>query len=162
MNVTGMALKHLLLVGLVVAAVSVAMAAAAFVGSPSGGVSFDLLGIRVILYCSRDGNMDGPGTPPFGGADVMFQCGDNNIIVRAKTNDFGYSYSFANPQSVSPFFPLQSNCSIVVNTTLSTCNSTLPSTGCLRSGIGFVGVSVVGDSVVANFAPTGFHYNSSI
>lgn len=83
MNVTGMALKHLLLVGLVAAAVSVAMAAAAYVGSPSsGGVSFDLLGIRVILYCSRDGNMDGPGTPPFGG---MFQsralfywwgCGD--------------------------------------------------------------------------------------
>lgn len=67
MNVTDMALKHLLLVGLVVAAMSVTMAAAEYVGSPNGGASFDLLGVRVILYCTPDGNMDGQDTPPFRG-----------------------------------------------------------------------------------------------
>ncbi|KAH6768595.1 hypothetical protein C2S51_013931 [Perilla frutescens var. frutescens] len=139
------------------------MGGALYVGrSPNGGVSFDLLGIRLNLYCTLDGNMASRDTPPFRGADVIFECGDNEVIFKARTNDYGFSYSFAMPKSVMPFFPLQSNCNIVVNTTLSSCNSTLPSVGGLQSGIKFVGTSLVGNLIVANFVPKGFLYNSSI
>lgn len=98
----------------------------------------------------------------YAGADVMLECGGNGIIFKGKTNDYGFSYSFANPITLLPSLPLQSNCNIVVNTSLSNCNSTLPSAGGLQSGVKFVGTSLVRNLVVANFAPTGFRYNASI
>lgn len=63
-----MALKSLALVGLVVAAIAVGMSEAQSGGNPNG-ISFNLFGIQVTLYCTPDGNMGilGLATPPFKG-----------------------------------------------------------------------------------------------
>ncbi|KAK6122610.1 hypothetical protein DH2020_043646 [Rehmannia glutinosa] len=159
-----MALKSLVLVGLVIAAISVQMAEAQFGLNPNNAINFNLLGVQVSLYCTPDGNMGifGLATPPFKGASVTLQCGNNEIIAKATTNSYGISYMVTNPALVLPFFPPQSNCKVVVNTTLSSCNSTLPSFGALESALGFVGTFLLGNMKVANFAPTGFHYNPSL
>ncbi|KAI3459263.1 hypothetical protein Pfo_015926 [Paulownia fortunei] len=158
-----MALKSLVLVGLVVAAIAGQMVEAQFGGNPNE-INFNLLGVQVTLYCTPDGNMGifGVATPPFKGANVQLQCGNNEIIANATTNSFGISYLVTNPVPVLPFFPPQSNCKLVVNTRLSNCNATLPSIGVLESALGFVGTYLLGNMKVANFAPTGFHYNPSL
>ncbi|KAL3634580.1 hypothetical protein CASFOL_021634 [Castilleja foliolosa] len=152
----------LVLVGLLFAAIALYMSEAQTMGSPNNGFSFNLLGVQVTLYCTPDGNMGifGLATPPFKGANVMLQCGNNQIITTSTTNSYGITYMVTNPLPIIPFFPPQSNCKLVVNTTLSSCNPTLPSTGFLQSPLGFLGTSTIENKKVANFAPSGFHYIS--
>ncbi|KAL0367725.1 UNVERIFIED_CONTAM: hypothetical protein Sradi_3662600 [Sesamum radiatum] len=150
-----MASKTLLLIGLVVCAVAV---------HHTGEAQVDLVGVHVTLYCTRDGNMGilGLATPRFKGADVVLQCGNHVIIAKATTNSYGISYIVTPSAPILPFFPPQNNCKLIVNTELSNCNATLPSIGGLESPLGFAGTSLSGNVKVANFAPIGFHYNSSL
>ncbi|KAL0367726.1 UNVERIFIED_CONTAM: hypothetical protein Sradi_3662900 [Sesamum radiatum] len=150
-----MASKTLLLIGLVVCAIAV---------HHTGEAQFDLVGVHVTLYCTRDGNMGifGLATPRFQGAEVVLQCGNKVIIANTTTNSYGITYIVTPTAPILPFFPPQKNCKLIVNTKLSKCNANLPSIGGLVSPLGFVGTSLFRNKKVANFAPTGFRYNPSL
>lgn len=60
-----MALK-LLLICLILATTTMEIVEGVFQGIPNG-VSFNLFGIRVTLYCTLNGNMASRDTPPFRG-----------------------------------------------------------------------------------------------
>ncbi|KAK6161175.1 hypothetical protein DH2020_004556 [Rehmannia glutinosa] len=117
---------------------------------------FSLVNVHVTLYCTPDGNIGlfGKPTPPFPDALVMLQCGDGQLIANATTNGFGISYLHSDPMPVFPFFQPQNECKLIVNTTLSTCNDTLPSTGGLESTLTLIGTALLGDFIISSFKPT--------
>ncbi|KAG8372938.1 hypothetical protein BUALT_Bualt12G0119100 [Buddleja alternifolia] len=156
-----MALKFIVLV--IVAAITLQMAEAQS-GVNAKGITFDLFGVPVTLYCTPDGNMGnfGPAAPPFRGAEVQLQCGNSEIIANSTTNSFGITYLVTEAAPVFSFFPPQFNCKIVVDTKLSSCNATLPFIGFLESPLEFVGTYLQKNLKIANFSPTGFSYNPGL
>ncbi|KAL0388802.1 UNVERIFIED_CONTAM: hypothetical protein Sradi_2762000 [Sesamum radiatum] len=155
-----MALKSLVLVSLLVAAVAAPMAQALIAASTQGH-TFGVVHVDVTLYCTPDGNTGpfGEATPPFPNAMVLLQCGDGSIVATATTNGFGIAYLHSDPIPLFPFFPLpESDCKLIVNTTLSTCDSSLPSTGCLQSDLMFIETFALGGFIVSSFKPTGFTF----
>ncbi|XP_011090990.2 phylloplanin-like [Sesamum indicum] len=156
-----MALKSLVLVSLLVAAVAAPMAQAQIAESTQGP-TLGLVHVDVTLYCTPDGNIGplGEATPPFPNAMVLLQCGDGTIVATATTNSFGIAYLHSDPMPLFPFFSqLESDCKLIVNTTLSTCDSSLPSTGCLQSALTFIETVALGTFSVTSFKPTGFTFN---
>ncbi|KAL0414752.1 UNVERIFIED_CONTAM: hypothetical protein Sradi_1676900 [Sesamum radiatum] len=155
-----MALKSLVLVSLLVAAVAAPMAQAQITAS-THGPTFGVVHADISLYCTPDGNIGplGEATPPFPNAMVQLQCGDGTIVATATTNSFGIAYLHSGPIPLFPFFPqLESDCKLIVNTTLSTCNSSLPSTGCLQSALAFIETFAFGSFIVSCFKATGFTF----
>ncbi|KAM3755567.1 hypothetical protein ACB098_02G049000 [Castanea mollissima] len=98
----------------------------------------------------------------FPNAQVQLQCGAGNVVATTTTNAVGV-FSFyldAIRLSVSAALGLRA-CDLVVITPLSTCNSTLPAVGVLKSDIQFVATNVVGARIIFTFRPVGFRYSSS-
>ncbi|KAM3755568.1 hypothetical protein ACB098_02G049100 [Castanea mollissima] len=98
----------------------------------------------------------------FPNAQVQLQCGAGNVVATTTTNATGV-FSFyldAIRLSLSAALDLGA-CDLVVITPLSTCNSTLPAVGVLKSDIQFVATNVVGARIIFTFRPVGFRYSSS-
>ncbi|GFQ05913.1 phylloplanin, partial [Phtheirospermum japonicum] len=90
-------------------------------------------------------------------ATVLLQCKDGQLVANATTNGFGIAYLHSDPMPTFPFIQPENDCKIIVNTTLSNCNSTLPSTGVLESALSLIGTTLVGEFIISSFKPTGFH-----
>ncbi|KAL3648670.1 hypothetical protein CASFOL_005073 [Castilleja foliolosa] len=151
-----MELKALFVIGLVLA---IPIAEAQIGANTQIPPKFNLLDIHVKLYCSPNGNIGlfGQPTPPFPEAMVLLDCGDGHLVANATTNSFGIAYLHSEPMPIYPFMQPEKDCKLIVNTTLSTCNSTLPSTGGLESALSLIGTALVGEFIVSSFKPVGFH-----
>ncbi|KAA8548927.1 hypothetical protein F0562_000611 [Nyssa sinensis] len=151
-----MALKSLLLVLLLVAAMATPIAEAQL-GLISGLLG--LIRVQGTLFCTVNGNMgvNGTATPVFPNALVQLQCGAGNVVSSATTNGSGIFSIVLDPLQYV-LSSLLSNCSLVVNTPLSSCNASLPSVGGLLSSLQFIGNTLLGLLNVANIIPAGFQF----
>nr|XP_043627229.1 phylloplanin-like [Erigeron canadensis] len=123
---------------LVVALVVVVVAPQAQQQPPSNNIS--VYRITGTVFCSLNGaqvvNSAIP-TPPFTNATVQLMCG-GIVVQTALTNSLGV-FTMVVPDAQTLVQTLLSNlvsvvnCSVVVATPLSTCNSSLPQTGMLQS-----------------------------
>ncbi|KAK8508497.1 hypothetical protein V6N13_022945 [Hibiscus sabdariffa] len=154
-----MAMKTLMFVCVLVAALAlVAPMAEAQLGG-IGGLIGNLLGlIRITgtLFCTVDGNMgvNGTATPVFPNALVQLQCG-GSVVSSSTTNGNGIFSVVLDPLQV--LVPeLLNNCNLAVKTPLSNCNASLPSVGVLISSLQLVGSTLVGLLNVTNLIPAGF------
>ncbi|CAN8259041.1 unnamed protein product [Cochlearia groenlandica] len=111
----------------------------------------NIFNIEGLLGCSINGSITPrnvtsvPSTiPPFPNARVSLVCGGQNVSSTV-TNSGGL---FSIPTLGLPLSLTQllTNCRIVVTTPLSTCNSTLPSTGTLTSPVNLAG-SIIGNGL---------------
>uniref|UniRef100_A0A5B7BLH4 Putative Pollen Ole e 1 allergen and extensin family protein n=1 Tax=Davidia involucrata TaxID=16924 RepID=A0A5B7BLH4_DAVIN len=151
-----MALKSPLFVLLLVAAMAIPKAEAQL------GLLNGLLGlirIQGTLFCTVNGNMgvNGTATPVFPNALVKLQCGAGNVVSSATTNGSGIFSIVLDPLQFL-LSSLLSNCNLVVNTPLSTCNANLPSVGGLLSSLQLIGNTVQGLLNIANIIPAGFQF----
>ncbi|OVA02629.1 Pollen Ole e 1 allergen/extensin [Macleaya cordata] len=150
-----MAFKSFLFVSLLIAAMAAPQAKAQLGGL--GGL-LGLIRIQGTLFCSANGNMgvNGTSTPVFPNAVVQLQCGTGNVVSSATTNSGGVFSILLDPLQ-SLLSSLLSNCSLVVNTPLSTCNSNLPTGGILTSPLQLIGKTVSGLLNIVNIIPGGFN-----
>ncbi|KAJ9699607.1 hypothetical protein PVL29_005465 [Vitis rotundifolia] len=146
-----MALKSLLFVSLLVAV------AAAPVAEAQLGSIFNLIRIQGNLFCTANGNMgvNGTATPVFPNAPVQLQCGAGNVISSATTDSAGLFSILLDPLQFL-LSSLLTNCNLVVNTPLSTCNSGLPSSGALLSPLRLIGNTLQGPLHITNIIPAAF------
>ncbi|XP_075655790.1 phylloplanin-like [Castanea sativa] len=154
-----MAFKLVLFVSVMVAALALPIAKATL--PIRAGVVFQIQ--PSFVPCSINGSLGANVTiRPFPNAQVQLQCGAGNVVATTTTNAAGvFSFSLdAIRLSLSATLGL-SACDLVVITPLSTCNSTLPAVGVLKSDIQFVATSVVGARIIFTFRPVGFRYSSS-
>ncbi|KAM3707758.1 phylloplanin-like [Castanea sativa] len=145
-----MALKSVLFISLMVAALAVPIAGAGLISGLLG-----LINIQGTLFCSLNGSANATATPVFPNALVQLQCGAGNVAASATTNSAGIFSIPLNPLQVL-LQTLLSNCNLVVNTPLSSCNANLPSVESLASPLQYVGNTVLGLLNVANIIPAGF------
>ncbi|CBI22995.3 hypothetical protein VitviT2T_006016 [Vitis vinifera] len=150
-----MALKSLLFFSLLVA-VAAAPVAEAQLGNIIGSI-LDLIRIQGNLFCTANGNMgvNGTATPVFPNAPVQLQCGAGNVISSATTNSAGLFSILLDPLQFL-LSSLLTNCNLVVNTPLSTCNSGLPSSGALLSPLRLIGNTLQGPLHITNIIPANF------
>ncbi|KAK2645689.1 hypothetical protein Ddye_020884 [Dipteronia dyeriana] len=151
-------LKSLLFVSLFIA-LMVTPIAEAQLGLVSGLLG--LIRIQGTLFCTSNGNIgvNGTSTPVFPNALVQLQCGAGNVVSSATTNGSGVFSIVLDPLQVI-LSSLLANCNLVVNTPLSSCNSTLPSVGVLQSSLQFIGNTLLGLLNVVNIGPSGFLFQA--
>ncbi|THG03550.1 phylloplanin-like [Camellia sinensis] len=152
-----MALKSLLLVFLLIAALTAVPMAEAQLGLISGLLG--LIRIQGTVFCTANGNMgvNGTSTPVFPYAKVQLQCGAGNTVSSATTNNFGIFSMVLDPLQFV-LSSLLSNCNLLVNTPLSNCNLNLPSVGGLLSPLQFIGNTLQGLLNISNIIPSGFQF----
>ncbi|KAL8210165.1 hypothetical protein R6Q57_006897 [Mikania cordata] len=146
-----MAMKSILIMALLVVSVA-SEAEAQLIPNLLG-----LLNIRGTVLCSANGNAIANATtptPPFANALVQLSC-DGNVISSALTNGSGI---FSIVLSPLPFLltNLLSSCNVVVASPLSSCNSSLSSTGVLRAPLQLAGTVVRGLLSILNIIPGTF------
>ncbi|XP_059630441.1 phylloplanin-like [Cornus florida] len=155
-----MALKSVLFVCLLVATIAapIANAQLGLIGSLLG-----LIRVQGTLFCTLNGAMgvNGTATPVFPNALVQMQCGAGNVVASATTNGAGLFSILLDPLQFV-LSSLLTNCKLVVNTPLSTCNVSLPSVGGLQSALQLVGNTVQGLLSIANVIPAGFQFLPSL
>ncbi|KAG6431177.1 hypothetical protein SASPL_109254 [Salvia splendens] len=158
-----MALKSLLVLGLLIGCIALPLAQAQL-GGLGGllGPIFGLLRIQGILFCTPNGNVgvSATATPVFPNALVQLQCG-GNVVSTATTDSSGVFSILMDPVNFL-LSTLLSGCRLAVNTPLASCNASLPSVGGLASNLQFVGNTVAGLLNVANLVPTGFQFNANL
>uniref|UniRef100_A0A2N9H7J4 Phylloplanin n=1 Tax=Fagus sylvatica TaxID=28930 RepID=A0A2N9H7J4_FAGSY len=149
-----MALKFFLFVSLMVAAFAIPIAGAGLISGLLG-----LTRIQGTLFCTLNGNIgaNGTSTPVFPNALVQLQCGAGNVVSSATTNGSGVFSILLDPLQYV-LSSLLTDCNLVVNTPLSSCNAKLPSVGGLLSSLQFIGNTLIGLLNVANIIPTGFQF----
>ncbi|KAL7220713.1 hypothetical protein ACSBR2_013573 [Camellia fascicularis] len=152
-----MALKSLLLVFLLIAALTAVPMAEAQLGLISGLLG--LIRIQGTVFCTANGNMgvNGTSTPVFPNAKVQLQCGAGNTVSSATTNNSGI-FSMALDPLQFVLSSLLSNCNLLVSTPLSNCNLNLPSVGGLLSPLQFIGNTLQGLLNISNIIPSGFQF----
>lgn len=91
----------------------------------------------------------------FADAPVQLQCGAGNVISSATTNSAGLFSILLDPLQFL-LSSLLTNCNLVVNTPLSTCNSGLPSSGALLSPLRLIGNTLQGPLHITNIIPANF------
>lgn len=151
------------------------------------GSLLSLTRIQGTVFCTANGNIgtNGTATPAFpsklfsnqlshvqigklfiyvyilhADAAVQLQCGNGNVVSTATTNSAGVFSILLDPLQLL-LSSLTSNCSVVVNTPLSSCNATLPSVGNLVSALNLVGMTFQGLLRITNIIPTGFMFQPS-
>ncbi|XP_065615920.1 phylloplanin [Quercus suber] len=140
-----MALKLVLFVSVMVAALALPIAKAQLSINPS-------IGLGVVLQVQ----------PSFVPCSLGANCGVGNVVASNTTNGSGiFSLSVDFARVVISATVRLSNCNLVVVTHLSTCNATLPAVGVLQSTIQFVRTDVLIGRVVFIYRPVGFRYISS-
>ncbi|XP_062150316.1 phylloplanin-like [Alnus glutinosa] len=147
-----MALKLALFVFLMISAVAAPLA-----GAQSGLISglLGLIRINGTVFCSIDANIGANGAV-FPNALVQLQCGGGNAVSSTTTNGAGVFSMLLDPLQFL-LSSLLTDCNLVVNTPLSTCNAKLPALGVLRSPLQLIGNTILGGLLrVANVVPTGF------
>ncbi|KAJ0980643.1 hypothetical protein J5N97_008898 [Dioscorea zingiberensis] len=93
--------------------------------------------------------------PVFPNAVVQLQCG-GTVISSTTTNSDGVFTMFLNPITTL-LSSLLSNCKLVVNTPLSTCNSSLPIAGVLQSTLQLLTGTISGLlGGITDIIPSGF------
>ncbi|KAL1548465.1 phylloplanin-like [Salvia divinorum] len=158
-----MALKSLLVLGLLIGCIALPLAQAQLAGLGSLlGPLLGLLRIQGILYCTPNGGIGGnaTATPVFPNALVQLQCG-GNVVSTATTDSSGVFSMLLDPVNFL-LSTLLSGCRIAVNTPLASCNASLPSVGGLVSNLQFIGNSVASLLNVLNFMPAGFVFNANL
>ncbi|KAG6597529.1 hypothetical protein SDJN02_10169 [Cucurbita argyrosperma subsp. argyrosperma] len=156
-----MGLKSVLFVFVMVAAMGAPlMVVEAQLGSI--GSLLSLTRIQGTVFCTANGNIgtNGTATPAFPNAAVQLQCGNGNVVSTATTNSAGVFSILLDPLQLL-LSSVTSNCSVVVNTPLSSCNATLPSVGNLVSALNLVGMTFQGLLRITNIIPTGFIFQPS-
>ncbi|KAL9410292.1 hypothetical protein AB3S75_044122 [Citrus x aurantiifolia] len=137
----------------------------ATVTAPIAEAQFGLIGgiLRLIriqgtVFCTANGNMgvNGTATPAFPNALVQLQW-NGNVVSSATTNASGI-FSIALDPLQYVLSSLLTNCSLVVNTPLASCNAKLPAAGGLVSSLQFIGNTLLGLLNVANIIPAGFQF----
>ncbi|KAK7837423.1 phylloplanin [Quercus suber] len=164
-----MALKLVLFVSVMVAALALPIAKAQLSINPSIGLGVVLQVQPSFVPCSLGANV----TAKYFNltivllcllldAQVQLQCGVGNVVASNTTNGSGiFSLSVDFARVVISATVRLSNCNLVVVTHLSTCNATLPAVGVLQSTIQFVRTDVLIGRVVFIYRPVGFRYISS-
>ncbi|KAI3689487.1 hypothetical protein L2E82_47446 [Cichorium intybus] len=133
---------------------------ALFVAASQAQAQLGLLGIINIngtIFCSANGNAVANAitpTPPFSNALVQLMCG-GNVISSALTNGLGVFNIALNPLQFL-LSNLLSSCNIVVASPLSSCNSSLPSTGFLQAPLQLIGNTIRGLLSIINLIPLPF------
>uniref|UniRef100_A0A2N9EK23 Phylloplanin n=1 Tax=Fagus sylvatica TaxID=28930 RepID=A0A2N9EK23_FAGSY len=141
-----MALKFFLFVSLMVAAFAIPIAGAGLISGLIG-----LTRIQGTMFCTLNGNIGA------NDALVQLQCGAGNVVSSATTNGSGVFSILLDPLQYV-LSSLLTDCNLVVNTPLSSCNAKLPSVGGLLSSLQFIGNTLIGLLNVANIIPTGFQF----
>ncbi|KAI8010233.1 hypothetical protein LOK49_LG06G03285 [Camellia lanceoleosa] len=120
-----MALKSLLLVFLLIAALTAVPMAEAQLGLISGLLG--LIRIQGTVFCTANGNMgvNGTSTPVFPNAKVQLQCGAGNTVSSATTNNSGIFSMVLDPLQFV-LSSLLSNQNSLVKTPLKESTSTSP------------------------------------
>ncbi|RVW99063.1 Phylloplanin [Vitis vinifera] len=151
-----MALKSLLFFSLLVA-VAAAPVAEAQLGNIIGSI-LDLIRIQGICFAQPTATWvlmaPQPQLSPVN-APVQLQCGAGNVISSATTNSAGLFSILLDPLQFL-LSSLLTNCNLVVNTPLSTCNSGLPSSGALLSPLRLIGNTLQGPLHITNIIPANF------
>ncbi|KAK9068061.1 hypothetical protein SSX86_012172 [Deinandra increscens subsp. villosa] len=148
-----MAIKSMLLVALLVVVLAASQAEAQLLS----GLLGSLLNIGGTVFCSANGNAITNATtptPPFANALVQLSCG-GNVMSTTLTNGAGVFNIVLNPLQFL-LSNLLSGCNIVVASPLSSCNSSLSSTGILQAPLQILGTVVRGLFNVVNLAPAAF------
>ncbi|XP_050374342.1 phylloplanin-like [Argentina anserina] len=151
--------KTLLFVSLLVVAAlaAVPIAEAQLLGLINGLLG--LIRIQGTLFCTANGRVSSAGaslTPVFPNATVQLQCGSGNVISTATTNASGLFSILLDPLQFV-LSSLLSNCKLVVNTPLSTCNSSFSGTQILESTLQVIGNTLVGILNIILLIPAGFN-----
>nr|XP_023901319.1 phylloplanin-like [Quercus suber]XP_023921256.1 phylloplanin-like [Quercus suber] len=155
-----MALKLVLFVSVMVAALALPIAKAQLSINPSTGLGVVVQVLPSFVPCSLGANVTA--NPGFPNAQVQLQCGAGNVVARNTTNGSGiFSLSVDFARVVISATIRLSDCNLVVVTPLSTCNARLPAVGVLQSAIQFVRTDVSIGRVVFIYRPVGFRYISS-
>ncbi|KAI3961168.1 hypothetical protein MKX01_035754 [Papaver californicum] len=157
-------LKSFLFVFILVAVMTAAPLAEAQLGSLGdiGGIVSFILGLIRIqgkVFCSIDGNagVNGTATPVFPNALVQLKCGSSgNVVSSTTTNSDGVFTMLLDP-ILTLLSALLKDCTVVVNTPLSTCNAALPINSILASPLKLLGKSVSGGLNIVNLVTTGFN-----
>ncbi|KAL1806684.1 hypothetical protein ACET3Z_029752 [Daucus carota] len=115
-------------------------------------VSYDITGK---LYCTLNGSIgtNGTATPVFPGALVQVVCVNTTNPLLTGTTLADGRFTLQTPNPIPP------NCTLVVPTPLSTCNSSLPATGGLISvlrSVGSIFIRLYAKHYV--YIPEGFSY----
>ncbi|XP_028092402.1 phylloplanin-like [Camellia sinensis] len=152
-----MALKSLLLVFLLIAALTAVPMAEAQLGLISGLLG--LIRIQGTVFCTANGNMgvNGTSAPVFPNAKVQLQCGAGNTVSSATTNNSGIFSMVLDPLQFV-LSSLLSNCNLLVSIPLSNCNLNLPSVGGLLLPLQFIGNTLQGLLNISNIIPSGFQF----
>ncbi|XP_076881356.1 phylloplanin-like [Bidens hawaiensis] len=146
-----MAMKSTLLVTLFVLVLLASQAEAQL-----GGL-LGLFNIGGTIFCSANGNAVANSTtptPPFANALVQISCG-GNVISSGLTNGSGVFSIVLNPLQFL-LTTLLSSCNLVVASPLSSCNSSLPSTGILQAPLQLAGTVIRGLLSIVNLIPGTF------
>ncbi|PON62027.1 Phylloplanin [Parasponia andersonii] len=151
-----MALKISLVSVIFILAASMAALAEAQLGGL--GNLLGLINIQGTVFCTVNGRIgvNGTSTPVFPNALVQLQC-NGNVVSSATTSNSGVFSIFLNPLQFL-LSSLLSDCKLVVNTPLSSCNASLPSTGVLVSLIQILGNTVSGLLNITNLGLIGFNF----
>ncbi|CAH1453881.1 unnamed protein product [Lactuca virosa] len=116
-----------------------------------------IISINGTIFCSTNGNIipnAATPTPPFSNALVQVTCG-GNVIASAITNGLGGFNIVLNPLRFL-LTSILSSCNVVVASPLSSCNSSLPSTGFLQAPLQLIGNTVRGLLSVVTLIPSLF------
>ncbi|KAL8238716.1 hypothetical protein R6Q59_015283 [Mikania micrantha] len=146
-----MAMKSIIIMALLVVSVASQAEAQLLTGL------FSLLNIGGTVFCSANGNAIANATtptPPFANALVQLSCG-GNVISSALTNGSGVFSIILNPLQFL-LTNLLSSCNVVVASPLSSCNSSLSSTGVLQAPLQLAGTVVRGLLSILNIIPGTF------
>ncbi|XP_026419819.1 phylloplanin-like [Papaver somniferum] len=149
-------LKPFLFVFVLVAA----MTAAPLAEAQLGGLG-SLLGLNRIqgtVFCSINGSAgaNGAATPVFPNALVQLKCGSSGNVASSTTTNSAGGFTMLLDPIITLLLNLLSNCTVVVNTPLSTCNVELP-TNNLVSTLKLFGTTASGVLNIFNLIPTGFN-----
>ncbi|KAF4355661.1 hypothetical protein F8388_013078 [Cannabis sativa] len=120
------------------------------------GPLLGLIRVQGTIFCTANGRVNGTSTPVFSNAVVQLQC-NGNVVSSTTTNNGGLFSIVLDPVQFL-LSSLQSECKLVVNTPLSSCNATLPSVGALISSLQSIGSIVSGLLSINTFVPTGFNF----
>ncbi|CAI9291438.1 unnamed protein product [Lactuca saligna] len=150
-----MAFKSMIV--LVALLVATSQAEAQILGIPGLSGLLGIININGTIFCSTNGNIIpnvATPTPPFSNALVQVTCG-GNVIASAITNGLGGFNIVLNPLQFL-LTSILSSCNVVVASPLSSCNSSLPSTGFLQAPLLLFGNTVRGLLSVVTLIPSLF------
>ncbi|KAI3905500.1 hypothetical protein MKW92_019520 [Papaver armeniacum] len=153
-------LKSFLFVFVLVVAMTAAPLAEAQLGGLGSGIIGLILGlirIQGTVFCSINGSAgaNGTATPVFPNALVQLKCGSSGNVVSSTTTNSAGGFTMLLDPITTLLSNLLSNCTVVVNTPLSTCNAELP-TNNLVSTLKLFGTTASGVLNIFNLIPTGF------